>query len=335
VVAKPQSQEPESPVTWLEGELRESKSRLHKVESELEQALKQLWSMEADIRRLTDALSVTGSATSALSSLREDMRQLHGQMGKIEDRQAALANSTDEVVRQRQAETGRDRQDLAALAKQIEGLARNTGQYEGRMQALEATARHIEEGVAGERLANQGLERSLEELSTRTARSHEATLRIDQEVAHAAIEIGKLDKAGGAVDDRMALLTEQLHRLADRIDKLEDVAAFPQEARELLKLAAFERDQLTARMGLIEQLSREVSERLQEFLQGIARLDQRSVTQGGQLMALSDHLQDLSDQTKAQLKRVFNTLVRQRRRQAETLAQEIKELGQGELHSGD
>jgi chromosome segregation ATPase len=334
VVAKPQSQEPESPVAWLESELRESKARLHKVESELEQALKQVWSMEGDIRRLMEAVSVTGSATSALSTVREDVRQLHGQMGKLEDRQSALANRADEVVRQRQAETGRDRQDLAALTKQIETLARNTGQYEGRMQALEETTRHIEEGVAGERLSNQGLGRSLEELSTRTARSHEATLRIDQEVAHAAIEIARLAKEGTVFDERQALVNEQVRHLADRIGKLEDVAAFPEEARELLKRATVERDQLTNRMGVIEQLSSEVSERLQEFLQGVARLDQRSVTHGGQLMAMSEQLKEVDEQTKAQLKRVFQTLLRQRRRQAETLAQEIKELGQGELHSG-
>ncbi len=335
MVAKPQRRDSESAGTWAETELRDYKARLHKVEGELDQALKQVWSMDADVRRLTEAVSTSGAAAAALSTLREDVRQLHGQIGKLQDRQSALTNRTEEVVRQRLAETGRDRQDIAALAKQIESLARNTGQYEGRMQALEETARHIEERVAGGQLSGQGLERSLEDISTRTARSHEATLRIDQEVAHAAIEVERLEKERLAFDDRLTLFTEQVRRLADRTDKLESVAAFPEEARELLKRATFERDQLTARLGLIEQLSGDVTERLQEFLQNLARLEQRSQTQGGQLVLLDGRLQELDDQTKSQLRKVSQIMLRHRRRQAETLAQEIKELGQGELHSGD
>src|SRR3989304_7858634 len=92
MAVKTQGQEPESPVEWLESELRETKARLHKVEGELEQALKQVWSMEADVKRLTEASSVSGSTSAALAALREDVRQLHSQMGKVQDRHSALGN---------------------------------------------------------------------------------------------------------------------------------------------------------------------------------------------------------------------------------------------------
>ncbi len=335
MVAKPQREQPESPVTWLEGELRDTKARLHKVESELEQALKQVWSMGADIRKLTEALSVSGSAASTLASLREELRQLHGQMEKIRDRQSALANRIEETLRQRQAEMGRDRQDIGALAKQVEAMARSAGQGGGRMQALEDAIRHLEEDVAEERLAGQGLERNLEDLSTRGARTQEAAVHLDQEVARIAGEIEKLGKDDAALDERLALLAEPVRRYAERIDNLESVAAFPEETREMLKRAAFERDQLTHRMGLIEKMSGEVAERLQEFLQGIARLDQRTQTHGAELLSLNTEVQEQTNQTRAQLRRVLQLFLRHRRRQAETLAQEIKELSQGELHSGD
>src|SRR5437667_12535820 len=76
VAVKARDQEPESPVEWLENELRETKARLHKVEGELDQALKQVWSLEADVRRVGDAFSVSDSAYVALAVLREDVRQL-------------------------------------------------------------------------------------------------------------------------------------------------------------------------------------------------------------------------------------------------------------------
>src|SRR2546427_9296753 len=124
MAVKARDQEPESAVEWLENELRETKARLQKVEGELDQALKQFWSLEADVRRVAEAFSVSGPAPAALAALREDVRQLHSQMGKTQDRHSALANRTDEMFRQRQTETGRDRQDLSEVTKQVAGERR-------------------------------------------------------------------------------------------------------------------------------------------------------------------------------------------------------------------
>jgi methyl-accepting chemotaxis protein len=142
-------------------------------------------------------------------------------------------------------------------------------------------------------------------------------------------------KDGDAQTERMQLVQENVRRLTERIDKLESIAAFPEEARELLQRANFEREQLAQRILQIERLSAEVTDRLQEFLQGIARLDQRTQTHGADLLALTTELNELADVTKSQLKRVFQVLLRQRRRQHEALTQEIKELTQGELQGGD
>jgi len=335
MAVKTQGQEPESPVEWLESELRETKARLHKVEGELEQALKQVWSMEADVKRLTEASSVSGSTSAALAALREDVRQLHSQMGKVQDRQSALANRTDEVLRQRQAETGRDRQDLGELSKQVTALTKSIEHYEGRAQALEEASRRVEETVAGGRLADQALERHLEDLSTRTARAREAAIRIEHDVARFGSELDKMAKDDDAQAERAQLMQEHVRRLSERIDKLESITAFPEEARELLQRATFEREQLAQRILLIERLSGEVTERLEEFLQSVARLDQRTQTHGAELVNLSGELNELADHTKAQLKRVLQVLLRQRRRQHEALTQEIRELSQSELQGGD
>ncbi|HEV8575377.1 MAG TPA: hypothetical protein VGR43_11795 [Dehalococcoidia bacterium] len=335
MAVKTQGQEPEGPVEWLENELRETKARLHKVEGELEQALKQVWSMEADVKRLTETFSVSGSASAALAALREDVRQLHGQMGKVQDRQTALANRTDEVLRQRQAETSRDRQELSELSRQVSSLSKNSEHYEGRAQALEETIRRVEETVAGGRLTDQSLERQMEDLSTRTARAHEAALRIEHEVARVTPELEKLTKDDAAQVERLQLMQEHVRRLSERIDKLESISAFPEEARELLQRATFERDQLSQRILQVERMSSEVTERLQEFLQGVARLDQRTQAQGATLVGLTSEVTELADHTRSQLKRIFQTLLRQRRRQAEALGQEIKELGQSEQQGGE
>src|SRR5207247_9193316 len=152
VAVKANDQEPESPVEWLENELRETKARLDKGEGELEQALKKVWSLESDVRRVAEAFSVSGSASAALAALREDVRQLHTQIGKAEDRQSALANRTDEMFRQRQTESGRDRQDIGELAKQVASVTKTVEHFEARAQMLEEVSRRLEEGVAGSHL---------------------------------------------------------------------------------------------------------------------------------------------------------------------------------------
>jgi methyl-accepting chemotaxis protein len=335
VAVKTSHQEPEGPVEWLENELRDTKARLHKVEGELEQALKQVWSMEADVRRLTESSSVSGSVSATLAGLREDVRQLHGQMGKLEDRQTAVTNRTEEMLRQRQAESGRDRQDLGALTRDVAAMAKNIEHYESRAQAIEETTRRVEEIAVGGKLTDQALERHLEDLSTRTARSHEAVLRVEHDVARISPELEKLTKDDAAQVERLQLIQEQARRLAERIDKLEAIAAFPEEARELLQRANFEREQLSQRLLQTERLSGEVTDRLAEFLQSTARLDQRTQTQAAEILAITGQLNELGDLTKSQLKRVFQTLLRQRRRQSEALAQEIKELSQGDPQSGE
>ncbi|MGH2405246.1 MAG: hypothetical protein ACRDGN_12415, partial [bacterium] len=257
MAVKTRDQEPEGPVEWLENELRDTKARLHKVEGELDQALKQLWSMEADVRRLTESSSVSGAVSATIAGLREDVRQLHGQMGKVQDRQSALTNRTDEVLRQRQAESGRDRQDIGALMRDVAAVNKNIEHYEARVQAIEETTRRAEETAAGGRLADQALERHLEDLSTRTARAHEAAMRIEHDVARIGPELEKLAKDDSAQVERLQLIQEQVRRLAERIDKLEAIAAFPEEARELLQRATFEREQLAQRLLQIERLSGE------------------------------------------------------------------------------
>lgn len=333
MAVQPRRQQPESGLQWLEEELRETKARLHKVEHELDQALKQVWSLDADLRKLPETLSASGTATAALPGLKEELRQLRDQISRVQDRQTALANRTEELLRQRQSEAGRERQERGALTKQVDALAKGVERYEGRIQALEEASRHIEEEAAGARLAQQGLARDLEEMSSRGARNSEASIRLEHELSRAAGEIESLHKEDEALSERLNLMQEQIRRHGEQLDRFEAVAAFRLEAKELLQRASFEREQLAERLRGVERVSSELAEQTQEFVQGLARLDQRGQAQATQLLAMAEQMQQLGEQTKGQMKRLFQVILRQRRRQAEALAQEIKELNQGEIKS--
>lgn len=335
MVARRKAPAGEQPADWLENELRETKSRLHKIESELSQSLKQTYAVEAEVRKIIESMAVSGSIEAALQAFREEVRQLRDQVGRVQDRQSQINSRMEQVVNQRQADMGRDRQDFAAFAKQVEGLNRQLEHYDIRFKSLEEITRQVEEGVAGNKLTNQAIERTIDEMNTRSARTHEATLRLDQEYSKYHAEVEKLEKSDENLVDRMTLFLEQLRRALERLDKLEEITTFAEETREALRRAEFEREQTSQRVSQAEHIVSGLAEHTEEFVQGLARLDQRTQNQAGELMALAGQLQDLTDATKAGLKKVYQTLLRQRRRASEAMNQEIKELTQGELHASD
>ena len=333
MVAKAKGQQPEGLGEWLENELRDAKARLHKVEGELEQALKHSWSLEADIRKINEALNTSGSAAALLSAMREELRQVRDQLSKVHDRQSVIANKTEEVVRARQTDSSRDKQELSTLAKQIEGVGRTAGQFDDRMKSLEEAVRRAEDSVAGARLTGQAIERQFEDVAGRGQRSLEATVRLEQDVARITGDVDALHKIDAELADRIKLTLEGTRRAAERLDKLDDLRDFPAEVRELIHRGNSERELIAQRIALAEKLTGEVAEELQTLTHHVGKIDQRQQVQNAQMMDLMGRVQETSEQLQAQTQRVFQVLLRQRRRQMDTLAQEVKELGQGE-HQG-
>jgi chromosome segregation ATPase len=335
MVTKAKGQPSRDGAEWLENELRETKARLHKVESELAQALKQTYGLEGELRKLVESVAATGSVEASLQAFREEVRQMRDQLGRVQERQSAISGRMEQIQNQRQAEIGRDRQDMGVVVKQMEAAGKLLDKYDGRMKALDEVARHVEEEVAGNRVTNQAIERALDELNTRSARTHEATVRLDHEVNRYSGEIDKLEKSDENLVDKMTLFLEQLRRALERLEKLEQLAEFPEEVRESMQKAAFEREQLAQRVGAAERLAQEVADQTDEFVQGLARLDTKSQQHAGELLSLAGQLADTTDRLTTGLKKIYQLQLRQRRRASEALNQEIKELTQGELHAGD
>jgi chromosome segregation ATPase len=334
LVAKAQRKEDpgagDTPSQWVEDELQLAKARLHKLENELEQALKHVWSVDTDVRKLTESVSSSAAATIALEKLREDVRQLGDRMGKLQDRQNELGNRIDESLRQRQSESGRDRQELGAVSKQMEGIERGTQKQEARVQALEEALRHAEDEISSVKLAGQSLERSITEVAGKSERHDEGADRLGEQMARLAAQYERMEQEDARTGERLATLGEQLRRLSEKLDKLDDLVEFPSQVEGLMQRAAFERDQLSQRLNIIDRLSTEASEQVKAMQQSVALIEQRSQHQMAQMADIGSRLQDLEEQTAAELKKIVKVTLRQRRRQVEALSQEIKELTQGE-----
>jgi len=323
----------ESRLQWLDEELRQTKAALHKVEHELEQALNQIWNLDSGLRKLEESSGGSGGVAAALPGIQEEIRQLRSQGDKLQERQNSLAGRSEEIGRQQQADLERERQERAALLKQAEAAARSVGQFESRIQLLEESLRHVEESVSELRLSHQTLTREIEELTNRGARNLETALRLEHQAAGLAGDIEALQKRDGEIEDRVNLFEERVHRNEERVEKFEQHLSLPLDIKEQLDRGRFERQQLAERLGKLESAAGELVERTAEFIQSLARLDQRTQGQAGRILEMAQDIQQQRETVFDQIKRLVRTMERQRRRQAEALAQEIKELGRSEFSS--
>jgi len=320
---------------WFEQELRETKARLHKVEGELAQALKQSHALETEVRKALVSLNVAGTVDVSIQGFREDLRQVRDLLGRMQDRQSAITTRMEQIQNQRQTELGRDRQDLAAALKQAEGMAKILEGYDTRVKNLEETTRHVEEEISGTRAARQAGERTLGEINMRSTAMHEATLRLEQQTSNFATQIETLGQSDENLVDRMTLFLEQLRRVLERLDKLESYEQFQADTREALQKIAQERELDIQRIGVAERLSNDIADQMTELSLTVSRIDQKSQQNGNEIASLTAQMQDQAEQITAGIKKLYQTLLRQRRRASEALNQEIKELTHGELHAGD
>lgn len=322
----------ESRLQTLDEELRRAKASLDKVEHELGQALNQIWGLDSGLRKLEENVGDAAGIADSIPGLQEDIRQLRGQVDRLQERQAALVGRAEDMGRQQQSDLERERQERATLLKQAEAAARSVGQFESRIQLLEDSLRRVEESVAEARLSHQTLARDVEELTNRGNRNLETALRLEHLIESLGEEIEALHKRDGELEEKVTLHEERVRRGEEKINKFETHLSLTLEIKEQLDRARFERQQISERLGKLESSAGELAERTAEFTQGLARIDQRTQGQGSRLLEIADDLKQQREEVGDQLQRLIRTMERQRRRQAEALAQEIKELKRSELN---
>ncbi len=320
----------ESRLQWLDEELRETKAALNKVEHELKQALDQIWNLDSGLHKLKES-AADSSGADALPGVQEEVRALRSQVDRIQDRHNELATHAEQLGRKQQSDLERERQERAALLAQAEAAARSVGQFESRIQHLEESLRHVEEAIAELRHYRETLGHEVGELASRGARNLETALRLEHRIDALATDIEALHKRDGELEERVNLYEERVHREEERVDKFEQELSLPQEIKEQLDRSRFERQQMSERLAKMESSTGEVSERTAEFIQGLARLDQRTQGQTERLMEMAEEVRQQRETVYEQFKRLVRTMERQRRRQAEALAQEIKELSRGDF----
>ncbi len=322
----------ESAVLWLEEELRQTKTQLRKAEHQVEQAASQAWEMGNTLRKAEETLAGLTTAVAAFPALQEELRQVKEMLSRIQDRQSQVVNRAEEAVRQRQADLERERQERGGLSKRLDAVEKVVDKYETRAQAIEEVARHLEEELANLHQGQVSLTRHLQELALKAGRNLEAINRLEHALDRLGAELESMHKQDELLAERINLQEQGLRRGEERLDQLERYLELPQDIKVQQDRARFEREQLSERVAALERLAEEIGERSKAYGHGISLMDQRTQSQASRLLVLAQELQDYGQQVGDQLRKVMQVLERQKRRQAEALHQEIKELKQSDLN---
>lgn len=323
---------PESSARYVDDELRQAQADLNKVQHELEQALTQIWNLDSGLRKLEESVADARGLAAALPGLQEDIRQLRTEADRVLERQNELAARSEEQARQQQGDMERERQERSNIVSQVEAALRSLEQFEARVRLVTDAIRRTEESIAGLRLAHETLTRTLEEIDSRGARNLEAIGRVEQRLDALVEEIESLRQRDTELDERISLSDERVRRQEERLAEIHDQLSLSMEIKEQLDRSRFERQHIVERLTKIETITTELVERTSEFVQGLSRVDRHSQTQAGRVMELAEDLRQHRETINEQLKKLIGMMERQRRRQAEALAQEIKELSRSELN---
>ena len=325
---KKQAATAESAIQWLEGQLEGSKIQLRLLEQHVEEATNLLLSLSDSVRKVEETLSSITATVAAAPALQEELRQVKEQLANIQNR-------SDDLARRQQADLEHDRHDRSAVAKQVGVIDKLVGRYENRLQGIEETARHIEEKAAALRKGEEQVGQTRQELLAKASSSRESINRLEHERDRLANEAEILRQADHDLADRVNLSQEVVHRIEERVDQMEQQLPTIEEIREFQKGSRFEREQFAERVTKAERHSEEADQRSQEFGQLIAAFQQQDQAQASQILSLVEEVREHRQQVGERLKRLAVMMERQKRRQAEALAQEVKELKQSGLDASD
>ena len=321
----------ESVVSWLEGEVRQSKAQQSLLQQQLEQLQAQIWDLTEKQHKAEDSLTSLSAVLRALPQLNEEVRQLRENLARLSERQTGMQALLEEMARQHQAEGERDRQERSEVVRRLDGVERLAEAWNTHLEVVEQTTARDHESVNFLRLRFETVERSLSDLEGKAARSLENDKRTEQEIGRLHSETEALRKQDEVFVERLQLVTQLASRLEETVGKLQEGERARQEAIEKLDLARAERQRLEERLLGMEQMTEAQREKVEDQGRALSLLDTRNQGQLERMAALQDQVGEYRQQVIEQYVKLLQTLEKLRRRQIDEMEREVRELKQHEI----
>jgi chromosome segregation ATPase len=257
----------------------------------LVKAWERVGSLESALDHLQDRLGQMELTMAHLLRLRDEVAQLQSALPHLQEQHAEALRLAEELTRQRRADFSQLHQGLAELERQTQGLEVRMRHLEDRLQLQDA---HLQE-------------------------ARESVSHLGEEVAHLRDQMEDLRRhlqqqariAGG--------LAEQVHKVASSLEALEGL-------REATRKAVSQHDQLAQRMASLEGSIGQVTLDMQELARHLTVAMERAQEALNRLAIFQREVDEMARQLQQRMEGLLQLLHRQKRRQMDIVAQEVKEL---------
>jgi len=313
-------------LSWLQNEMVQSKSHLAKLYQQGDQVQAAIADLNEKLRDMEGRLREFGAKVVGLPQMAEQVRQLAGLLDRIQDTEVLIDTKFEMLERTLGEERTRDQAEKNDLYRRTQDLERRAELLHERQSALDENVRRVQEEIGRTHVQGQSVGQRLDALETKAARSLDAITRIEQ--THGDIEAAI--RALRREDDVLAERARLAHEIAARLEaelhqESEELRVLPllQERVELLRA---ERQRLEDRTSRAEEQIADLQTRVEREEDVTAHVDVRLRAQESRVDHVHASTLDYRRMLNEQLLKMNQLLERMRRREAEELERQAKEL---------
>jgi chromosome segregation ATPase len=313
-------------LNWLQDQLGQFKAQVGRVQQQHDQLQAAMLDVNEKLRDAEGRLREMTARTIGLPSMQEQMRQVSGLLERIQDAEVLIDTKFELLERTSHEERGRDQAEKNDLHKRLQDLERRVEGIGERQASVDEASRRYQEEVARAHIQAQQVNQRLETAESKVSRSIEALMRLEQGQADTDAAIRTLRRDDDALSERARLA----HEVATRLET--EMHAQQEQYRELpllaerVELLRAERQRLEDRTSRAEESLEDARVRLEREEEFAQQLDVRMKAHDARLDHVHASTLDFRRVLSEQILKLNQMLERMKRRQAEELERDIKEL---------
>ncbi len=313
-------------VVWLQDQVGGLKTQLSRMQQQNDQVQAAILDVNEKLRDAEVRLRELSAKTIGLPTMQEQLRQVSGLLERIQDAEVLIDTKFEMMERTTGEEKTRDQSEKNDMYRRLQDVERRVEALTERQSAVDDAARRFADDVSRSHVGLQAISQRLEGIEGRTARNVDAINRIEQ--THSEIE--SAIRALRREDDVLAERARLAHEIGGRLEselhaQQEEYRVLPLLA-ERVELLRAERQRLEDRTSRAEESLEDARLRVEREEEVTAQVEARLKAYDGRIDHIHGATLDFRRTLSEQLLKLNQTLERMKRREAEELDRQAKEL---------
>ena len=308
------------PFGWMQDEIYQLKGQVAQLTQQLEQLQSMATEQSESQRAVETSLRETALGAAQTPRLQEELNQAAALIAQLQDQQAETKERLEQLGQRSEKEESHDQEEWVEVARRVEQVERQAG--------VDEVARRFQEGLSLVRQQLQQADQRLEAAESKAARGLEEAGRAEHTLTQVQATLTALEREDETIAERARVAADVAHRVETALNEQFQELQRLELLAERIELHRAERQRLEDRTVRLE-------EELGELRGSVDQGEQRQVVLSSQQQGLASRLDSLqegvTDQRTLQadlLRKLLDAQARTKRRQAQELEREIREMKQ-------